>query len=279
MKEAPAARYSRLICYGGLFNVRSNKIGKQQEVIEVIKALVGQANILTIPRAFIDYTGDINSALLLSQLLYWHDRSSDADHVIYKTYKEWEVELTLTKYQVMRAASILKKKGVLETFVKKAYGNPTVHYQLNVDEFIQQFIQLANFRKLKNFTNESKESRQSLTETTNINSPTTRVPAISEYIRIYKENIGIMTPLIFDSLVELANDFSVKWFQAAVQEACDSNHRNLKYVRAILERWRVEGFRAPKIKEGGRGEQRPRQERAKPITYVKGSGEDLGRKD
>lgn len=249
MKEAPAARYSRLICYGGFFNVRSNKIGKQQEVIEVIKALVGQANILTIPRAFIDYTGDINSALLLSQLLYWHDRSSDADHVIYKTYKEWEVELTLTKYQVMRAANILKKKGVLETFVKKAHGNPTVHYQLNVDEFIQQFIQLANFRQLRNFTNESKESRQSLTETTNINSPTTRAPAISEYIRIYKENIGIMTPLIFDSLVELANDFSVKWFQAAVQEACDSNHRNLKYVRAILERWKVEGFRAPKKKQ------------------------------
>ncbi|GAH70911.1 unnamed protein product, partial [marine sediment metagenome] len=72
------------------------------------------------------------------------------------------------------------------------------------------------------------------------------------------------------------------WFEEALKEAVGLEHRNLKYIEAILERWKVEGFKSQRKggkagKAGKADEQRPRQKRAKPITYIRGSGEDPGK--
>ena len=50
-------------------------VTKQGQVFSLIKSLVGQANLLTIPRLFIDYTDDLESALLLSQKFESRKRS------------------------------------------------------------------------------------------------------------------------------------------------------------------------------------------------------------
>ena len=225
---------------------------KQQDVFNTVKALVGQANILTIPRVFIDYTGDMNSALLLSQLLYWYDRTANQEHVVYKTYGEWEAELGLTKYQTTRAANILKDKGILETFVKKADGSPTVHYKLNVEAFTGQFVQHIHFGKLRNLTIESKETSLSITETTTETTTSAAADSkqrqdISQWVRVFEKGIGQpCTPLVFDQLVTLAGEYGLEWFREAVKEAVECNGRSLRYVTAILQRWQAEGFRSPK---------------------------------
>ena len=66
----------------------------QQQVYALIAQFSGQANILTIPRLFIDWTGDHLTALLLSQIIYWSSRTNDPDGWFYKSAKEWEEELT-----------------------------------------------------------------------------------------------------------------------------------------------------------------------------------------
>lgn len=139
---------------------KKNNILSSNEVYRLIQSFTGQSYILTIPRVFIDYTGDLPSALLLSQLLYWSERSTKKDGYVWKTYKDWEEELSLNSYQVKKAANKLKDKGFLKTAVRKAYGNPTVHYFLIKDEFLKSFMEFLNKRKLKIQNMETTKSEQ-----------------------------------------------------------------------------------------------------------------------
>ena len=67
---------------------------------------------------------------------------------------------------------------------------------------------------------------------------------------IYEQNIGVITPMIAEELKMLSEEFSLEWFTEAIKEACGQNKRNLKYVKAILERWKVDGL---KVDTRGKG--------------------------
>ena len=107
----------------------------QQTVYALIARVAGQANVLTIPRLFIDWTGDHISALLLSQIIYWSSRTTDAEGWFYKSAKEWEEELGISDYQLTRATKKLASAGVV-TKLRKVRGAPTLHYRLNQNVFL-----------------------------------------------------------------------------------------------------------------------------------------------
>lgn len=153
----------------------------QKEVFALIKALTGQANILTIPRVFITMTSETDAALLLGQILYWSDRTTDPEGWFFKSAKEWEEELGLSTYKVNRAIKLLAPWGV-QTRLKKANGAPTTHYRLDSEQFfesISKFLENGFSRKSQNgFLRDSQngfgrslemdfqETPKSLTETT-----------------------------------------------------------------------------------------------------------------
>jgi len=141
----------------------------QETVFDAVKSLTGQSNILTIPREFVHYTGDVESALFLSQLIYWCDKGKNKEGWIYKTYQDWKEDICLTEYAVRKARKKLEKMGILETKIKKANGNPTVHYRLKSNEFLEQFLN-SFLRNQRNETAKSKkrncEIKESLTKTT-----------------------------------------------------------------------------------------------------------------
>jgi len=139
-------------------------MSNHQNAIALIKAFSGQANILTIPRPFVDFMGNLDGALFLSQVLYWSDKGRDG--WFYKTYAEWQEEICLSEYEVKKAVKKLIDLGVLETQVRKANGNPTVHYRLDFDAFSESFLNFLQKRKPTNSGIESRESEESLTETT-----------------------------------------------------------------------------------------------------------------
>jgi hypothetical protein len=107
----------------------------QKTVYALIARVAGQANVLTIPRLFIDWTGDHISALLLSQIIYWSSRTTDAEGWFYKSAKEWEEELGISDYQLTRATKKLGEAGVA-TKLRKVRGAPTLHYRLDRDAFL-----------------------------------------------------------------------------------------------------------------------------------------------
>ena len=113
----------------------------------VIAEFSGQANIITVPRIFVELTGDYNTAILLNQIIFWSDKTKRTDGLFYKTYKEWEDEIYLTEYQVRRSVKKLKELGIVDTELKRANGSPTVHYRYNEAAAIESIL-----KKLKNGT-------------------------------------------------------------------------------------------------------------------------------
>jgi len=111
----------------------------QRAVLSLITRLVGQANVLTIPRIFIDLTGSHEAALLLSQILYWSERTRDPDGWFYKTAADWEAELALSEYQVRKARKVLEPLG-LETKLRAVNNVPVQHYRLDGPQFYKSIL-------------------------------------------------------------------------------------------------------------------------------------------
>lgn len=139
------------------------------DVAKLFAAFAGQGNTLTIPRPYLTVCeNDHRAALLLSQCVYWSDRTDNADGWFVKSYADWLEELGMSEYEVRRAAKVLAPMG-LETVVRKSRfheGAPTLHYRVNMDklsEFILKFLQYPE--PLRNLRIEGKETEVSYTET------------------------------------------------------------------------------------------------------------------
>jgi len=115
-------------------------------IIDLICSVTGQTNILTIPRALIDFMGSVEGGLLLSRIIYWQEHSNQDGGCFYKTYSEWDEELCLSKYKVGKLSTKMKDMGFLTTRVRKANGNPTVHYLLDRDKFEKQLVRFLRER-------------------------------------------------------------------------------------------------------------------------------------
>ncbi len=147
----------------------------QQKIFNILKQFSGTKNILAIPRFFIEITDDIEEAIVLSQLIYWHDKSVN-DGWVYKTYKDWEEETGLSEYKVRKAKKKLEEKGKkekdgkekdekgwIETKIKKANGNPTVHYRLT-EKFFDDIVKLLEETKPKSSQERSLKNQRNVSE-------------------------------------------------------------------------------------------------------------------
>jgi DnaD/phage-associated family protein len=61
--------------------------------------------------------------------------------------------------------------------------------------------------------------------------------------KVYEQNIGAITPMIADALLDAEKSDGRDWVCAAIEEAVNNNVRSWKYCEAILRRWRKDGFR------------------------------------
>ena len=73
----------------------------------------------------------------------------------------------------------------------------------------------------------------------------------TEYVSVnlndfYQNNIGAMTGIISENLDDLEKMYSNLWVKTAIEEAVKSEVRNMKYIEAILKRWKKEGFQSKK---------------------------------
>lgn len=142
--------------------------GKSQRdaITDVFRSFAGQAANLVIPRPYIDFCGgDHLAALLLSQILYWSDRTEDPDGWFVKSYEEWQAELAMTKYQVNRALNGdkrsknghpgLKAVGV-ETDLRRSNfhkGAATLHYRVNAKKLRQAIMDYFGISVVNNVDN------------------------------------------------------------------------------------------------------------------------------
>jgi hypothetical protein len=108
-------------------------------LVATLLAMAGQRNVITIPRAFVRFTGDLEAAMLLNQLLYWMPRSHLDGDSIYKTDAEWQEELCLTRYAVRHARDCLIDMGFLTTSVHHQKGSRAVHYHIDYELLVEKW--------------------------------------------------------------------------------------------------------------------------------------------
>ncbi|MFC2008603.1 hypothetical protein ACFLUT_00915 [Chloroflexota bacterium] len=96
----------------------------------IIKEHEGCGNVLVVPRVFIALTGDTDSALLLSQLLYWTGKSTTGDDWVYKSMAVWREELGLSRCRLESARRRLRNMGVLEESCHLAQNKRVLHLRL-----------------------------------------------------------------------------------------------------------------------------------------------------
>jgi DNA replication protein len=75
--------------------------------------------------------------------------------------------------------------------------------------------------------------------------PAPREPARADdrptIYELYEQNIGLLTPLLAEELLEAAESYPEPWIEDAFREAVAQNKRNWRYVRRILESWASRG--------------------------------------
>jgi hypothetical protein len=108
----------------------------RQEVLNAIRQHDGYHHLITVPRVFIELTGDPRSALLLSQLLYWTDRASSAVGWVYKTRQEWQDELGLTRHGLYAARARLSELGLTDESHHLVNSRRTLHLRLRYEELL-----------------------------------------------------------------------------------------------------------------------------------------------
>lgn len=142
---------------------------------DLLKSFSGQDNVVTIPKFYIKFTGDITTAILLNQIVFYSDKTNRSDGFFYKKYDDWEKEICLTERQVRHSSKKLINLGVLETKLMKANGNPTVHYRLNYDKLLDSILTLCQNPTQPNVSMEPDEKYvSSITENTNIDNVATK---------------------------------------------------------------------------------------------------------
>lgn len=113
-----------------------------KQIVELIRSLAGQYNTLTIQRPYIKFTGSIEGGLLLSQIIYWSDRTNNEDGWFYKTFAAWEEEICIKQRAVSKFVQAWKEYGFLETKVKRiGDGTPVTHYRFLMDPFIEKLTE------------------------------------------------------------------------------------------------------------------------------------------
>jgi len=102
------------------------------------------------------------AGLFLSQLLFWWEKGRNPWR-FYKTVKELENEIVLTKHQQLSAQKICIEKGVLEVVYKGI--PPKRNFKINIERIIDLLEELSRKRDEQTETN-CPNNRQS-----NANSP------------------------------------------------------------------------------------------------------------
>lgn len=97
-----------------------------------------------------------------------------------------------------------------------------------------------------------------------VSRPPDPLPPQEEIVRLYEDNVGLITPMVADELREASATYPIEWVRDAFREATALNHRSWRYIARILQRWAEEG------RDDGETERDPGPERRERDKFVRG---------
>lgn len=105
----------------------------------VLAQLSGTHSVIATQRVYIEFAGDLQGGVLLSQLIYWSSRKTSKDGWFYKTYADWQEEIYLPEKTVRRYSDAFEKRGFLRSEVRRNSQNLNIkHYRIDWEVLAEQ---------------------------------------------------------------------------------------------------------------------------------------------
>ena len=110
----------------------------------------------------------------------------------------------------------------------------------------------------KNRVNVNVNENVNVNDNMNVNNNAISAAAANQNaFSVYQSEIGMITSHISDRLIQDIDDYSEPWVIDAIQIASGANARNMKYIEAILSRWKTTGKDDGKQKREYQGKSTP----------------------
>jgi len=110
-------------------------------------------NVIAVRVPFVRLTGCLEGAILLSQMMYWTDRTKlEIDGIpgwVAKSDKDWADEIFLKRHALAKAVKALEDLEILERKKAQFAGAPRWHYRLKVDSFLDVWAAFCETDSLK----------------------------------------------------------------------------------------------------------------------------------
>lgn len=118
------------------------------QVFDIVQAMSGQGNCITIPGPYLDFfAGDRQQHLLaaiLNQLVFWSGKSSLDDGWFYKEHAALAKEVRVLEGDVVRRAiyKITEQylPGVIQEDTRQVNGTPKKHYRIDQEELMHKIF-------------------------------------------------------------------------------------------------------------------------------------------
>ncbi|MGE7546078.1 DnaD domain-containing protein [Sporosarcina newyorkensis] len=214
-----------------------------EEMRRLLAQMSGHDRVITVPKIYVELTGDLAEAILLNQIVFYSDKSKRTDGFFYKTHRDWTEEVCLTERQIRHATKKLKEKKLIETKVLKANGAPTTHYKLLSDNLVKWITTLCGNGKQQNVVIDYDIMSQSLTEITteitteNNNNEDAHKPVESAFKFFEQNGFGILTPHVADKIGAWIDDTNEGLVIYALQIAVENSALRWNYAESILRDW------------------------------------------
>lgn len=156
------------------------------------------------------------------------------DEVCRASIDRLATELNLSDVTVSKHIKLLEDGGYIEDLTPALKNKP--HQYVDTGKIklkVSIFIEESTAKKLGSDYQKTWHE-ESTTNSKNI-------------FEIYESNIGPLTPMIADKLIEAEKEYPPDWIADAFQLAVENNKRNWRYCETILKRWQTDG------KDDGRG--------------------------
>ena len=151
--------------------------------------------------------------------------------------------LDLSEQQVRTALDKLEKSKVIS---KKTTNKYTVVKVLKfcIYQGVENNEQPTNNQQI---TNEQPTNNQQITTPKEVKTNRLKEDNSSSYngaraninnaIKLYEENIGVLSPVAVDELKDILETHTSELLELAIAEAVKANARNIKYIRGVLRNW------------------------------------------
>ncbi len=195
---------------------------------------------------------DINKAIILQQVQYWLKKSKherDGYRWVWNSYREWSEQFTwLTPRAIRHHIKELETLGLL---IAGEYNrdtrDKTKWYRIDyaaIDELVTKSshgLSSGGTPPAADGSMQAPPAVVALPETPTKTTPEITLDDRPEEFTEYESNIGMLTPVIAQNLLEAIKHYPKGWVSDAIKVAAENNARSWRYIEKVLENWQAHG--------------------------------------